>query len=400
MVPSKPIQTYGPCATTPGVCQDIANYCAHTYVSFECPMGSNIRCCPSGAGAAPPNIVQPGGSANPSMCKGLIFPLATGSLQHISVNWGGERNNGARCHAGIYLFSQGAKKVIAIADGVVTGVIANFLTCTCTGSNVVGGAVMVYHPSIDQTVNYGEITASSILVTQGQSVTQGEHLGTAGACCMLHFELYAGRQWPNLHWYPANGHVATNPDGCTHTSLSTKPAGILDPRPLINCLKPPGASLLTDAGVGSEQAVFEIPTPPTSTHAKQTISGGLIALIVIVGVLVVACIGVVVVCFLRQHRNKDGAPVVATDLVVRNALFDAEAGSSNKTMRAQTLGGMMTMRNDSDAVLPNETFELRKQTVASRSGTVSAGTYQCGKCSSVYSNADDLAQHIAKRHAS
>jgi murein DD-endopeptidase MepM/ murein hydrolase activator NlpD len=53
---------------------------------------------------------------------GAIFPIAAGSLGSISVNWGGSRSSGRRCHAGIDLYTTGAKRVVAVADGVVTGI--------------------------------------------------------------------------------------------------------------------------------------------------------------------------------------------------------------------------------------------------------------------------------------
>jgi len=387
-------------------------------------MGSNIRCCPTKAPpqAGPAPIIQPGKPSDTAACAGLIFPLATGSLQHISVNWGGSRNSGARCHAGIDLFSQGAKKVVAIADGVVTGTMTNFLTCTCTGSSVAAGAVMVYHASIDKTVNYGEITGSSIQVKQGQRVTQGQFLGTAGACCMLHFELYSGSQWPNLHWYPSTGNKATDPDGCTKTSLSTKPAGILDPRPLINCLKPAGASLLVDAGVGSEQAVISKVKPVVKkpVAVKGGIPGGYVALIVIVMALVVACVGVIVVCYVRQRRAAASHDAV----VVVNAAFglagtasgDVSNDAGSGVMSART-GMMMTMRaEETTTTLPNETFEMSRNVSSSTPVGVNSGasfaassskgklptsassTYQCGVCANTYADAHDLAQHVLLRH--
>jgi hypothetical protein len=95
-----------------------------------------------------------------------------------------------------------------------------------------------------------------------------------------------------------------------------------------------GASLLQDAGVGGEQVV---PAMLASSH--KTLSGGVIAAIVIVGVIVLLAIGVCIVCVLRRQRED-----VSTggELKVTNALFDPNAASSpdeTSPARANTVTG-------------------------------------------------------------
>ena len=60
--------------------------------------------------------------------KDLCFPLKQNSLSRVSVNWGGARGNGARCHAGIDVYTKSPGHVIAVEEGIVTNIF-NFLTC-------------------------------------------------------------------------------------------------------------------------------------------------------------------------------------------------------------------------------------------------------------------------------
>lgn len=87
-----------------------------------------------------------------------------------------------------------------MADGEVTAIFP-FLVCKDGwGCKQFGGcprqtnAVMIYHPSLGKTINYGEMDANQIKVSVGQKVTRGQVLGRASYCGMLHFELYQGRR--------------------------------------------------------------------------------------------------------------------------------------------------------------------------------------------------------------
>eukprot|EP01080_Neovahlkampfia_damariscottae_P003121 gene3121-5291_t len=60
--------------------------------------------------------------------SGLCFPVKQSSFSRVSVNWGGERGGGARCHAGIDIYTKSPGHVLAVEDGTVTNIF-NFLTC-------------------------------------------------------------------------------------------------------------------------------------------------------------------------------------------------------------------------------------------------------------------------------
>lgn len=170
----------------------------------------------------------------------LCFPLKQNSFNYVSVNWGGSRQNGARCHAGIDVMSKAPGDVVAVDDGTVTNIF-NFLVCregwACSGGKCPNGrqtvAVMVYHPSLGKTINYGEVDGDHVAVRSGQAVKKGQRIGRAGYCGMLHFEIYSGRQSANKQWYPPSGGRAENPDKCARQYMGTKPAGLEDPRPWI-----------------------------------------------------------------------------------------------------------------------------------------------------------------------
>jgi len=435
-------KTYGPCANVEGVCQDIKHPCALSYLSFQCPgvSVSNVRCCPTkqlvdiGLDGEKWRLIPgpPAATCN----KNLMFPLAPGSLQFVSVNFGGKRNGGSQCHAGIDLFAHNAKKVVAMTDGIVTNVINNFITCKCTGKPMQAGAVLIYHPSIGQTINYAEMGTSSIAVKKGATVARGQVLGTADACCLLHIELYNGSHAQPLHWLPnkMNGKTSYDPDGCTHNSMDVKPAALLDPRPMINCVKPAGASLLQDAGVGGEQVAGV--NSPSGKH----ISAGVIAAIVIVGVLVLVAIGVCVGCLLRRQQIARSA--AGGELSVKNELYSADAVTSNTapqpassalptpparspTMTAPTSfnsggtigynsGGTMpyssggTMSYDGGTMMSSmsEGTMLRRPQPTpggtfiggTNRATEAVGQFPCTICGKEYQYATDLEQHRLLRH--
>jgi hypothetical protein len=284
------------------------------------------------SGSNPPPIVVPGAAVDPSMCAGLTFPLSSGSLQHISVNFGAPRAD-STCHTGIDLFTQGSRRVLAMADGVVTAIDAVSNECNCTGTPTKASSVYIYHASIQQTVNYGDMTASNVQVTVGQMVSRGDYIGTAGACCLLHFELLQGEQTSTSTWTPAAGVVPVNPDGCVQRSLSTLPSMVLDPRPLINCIKPATASLLEDSGVGSEYFV------QAAASVSTRLGAGYIVLIVIVVLLVLASVGVCVFCFVRQRsRNGD-----AENIAYANPAYNIAPVEMSNRSNSKPSGGSGTI---------------------------------------------------------
>jgi len=244
----------------------------------------------------------------------------------------------------------------------------------------------------------------------------------SGKCCLLHFETYAGQISAPLEWTPTPGKISYNPDGCVHNSIATKPAALLDPRPLLNCLKPATASLLQDSGVGSEEQQADQVSAATKGH----LSPGYIALIVIVAVLVCVAIGVMVFCLVRRGRRNASS----NDMVVSNSLYDPNAqtqqasGADNNsavffsardvpmsggTMSMGTMGGAdstQLMRPSGSAApighfktatafdLPTPNFATRTMT----SPVEMPGQFQCTICQKSYQYQTDLTAHNQLRH--
>lgn len=175
--------------------------------------------------------------------SGMCFPIAQNSFKANTRNFGSPRNNGAKCHAGIDLFTQGDGTIVAIDDGVVTNIHRFMEDC----DNGPGDAVLIYHPNVQGgvTINYGEMNRAGIQVSIGQSVRRGQYLGKATACqsggnTMLHFELYKGRISATQRWdqLPAGMSVTQNNE-CIANSLlwNVKPAVLLNPGDLLNSVQ-------------------------------------------------------------------------------------------------------------------------------------------------------------------
>jgi len=164
----------------------------------------------------------------------LCFPLKANAFLRVSNNWGDARSDGARCHAGIDIYTKSPGHSAAVEDGVVTGIF-NFLYCNSGwGGAGQSSAVLVYHTKLDKTFNYGEIDTNKVAVRVGQQVKKGQNLGVASHCGMLHFEVYRGRQTVNFRWSPPAGRRVTQPGQCHREFMSTKPSQLEDPRPWVN----------------------------------------------------------------------------------------------------------------------------------------------------------------------
>jgi hypothetical protein len=99
-----------------------------------------------------------------------------------------------------------------VADGVVKATNPEFTKCEGSWA----GNILVYHPSLDHTINYGEINTDSILVQAGQQVEAGAYLGNATVCGMLHLEAYQGKVARTKRWNPPRGQkVHKQPHYCT-----------------------------------------------------------------------------------------------------------------------------------------------------------------------------------------
>ncbi|MBD3359901.1 MAG: peptidoglycan DD-metalloendopeptidase family protein [Candidatus Buchananbacteria bacterium] len=177
--------------------------------------------------------------ANYPSIGGKCFPVAANSFKKISWNWGNRRSDGKRCHAGIDIYTKSPGHVIAIAEGVITGISKNFYTCKSgwTGPGKVG-KIMINHGI--HTINYAEIDVDKFAggIRIGKTVKAGEFLGVAGHCGMLHFELYKGKTSNSTPWYPPSGkRVGGAANYCRAHYLSSKPANLLDPSKTIQALQ-------------------------------------------------------------------------------------------------------------------------------------------------------------------
>lgn len=200
-----------------------------------------------------------------------IFPIQQGSYDLIKYDWGNSRTltksdgskvaNG-RCHAGIDIETKSPGNVVAVADGVITNVIHNWYTCSDGwGLPVSNGkkipqpidAVLVYHPSLGKTITYGEIDNDHLgtNIVTGAMVKQGQLIGRAGYCGVLHFELYQGSVDTTKQWIPTNGQLVTSPNQCRSDYLATKPAELLDPTSLLQQLESKGGSTSTSTPTAS-----------------------------------------------------------------------------------------------------------------------------------------------------
>ncbi len=102
-----------------------------------------------------------------------------------------------RMHAGIDLYADYGDPVVAITDGQVLGFHNAAPLSTCF--------LLIYHPALDITVNYGEVHHESLMrmgLMVGDEVRAGQVIGAVGRMSsdvkdggsMLHVDTYAGRQ--------------------------------------------------------------------------------------------------------------------------------------------------------------------------------------------------------------
>jgi hypothetical protein len=351
-----------PCRGVTGTCLDSSvSTCSPAFLTGKCPGPNEVRCCPSGGVAGmvmsgsnqdPDQPVSSGGGSCSSY-GGLTFPLASGSLSKISVAWGGSRQGGKRCHAGLDIHTQGPQTVVAVSDGVVVNIMRNWYSCA--GGTI--DAIMVYHESgalAGKTINYGEVNPGTYTLGVGSRVSRGQRIATASRCKMLHFELYSGRQTGSQRWYPASGSVGA---GCASNSLSTKPSVLLDPRPLIRCTMPAnarfngGVGFLNSAEIGSLSDEGEEGEEATGIESVGAIVGIVIAFLVVIALVV----GVVVAVRIRRARRAN-APV-------------------------------MTVTNDAYAAAAYAT-----------TAPADFGHFTCTQCGKEYNYQNDLVTHVATRH--
>jgi hypothetical protein len=108
------------------------------YLTGYCPGDKYNKCCKAsssspGGNQPDPNPVLP---SQPVGSGGGVFPVTSGSLGSISVNWGGSRSGGSRCHAGIDLYTTGAARIQAIAAGTVVSIMRGWYVPTIVGKKL------------------------------------------------------------------------------------------------------------------------------------------------------------------------------------------------------------------------------------------------------------------------
>jgi hypothetical protein len=347
-----------PCQGVAGTCLDSSvSTCSSAFLSRKCPGPTEVRCCPSGgvagnvmSGSQDPDQPVSSGSGSCSQYGGLVFPLASGSLAEISVNWGLARENGARCHAGLDIYTSGARTVVAMSDGVVTNIINPWYRCS--GKAIV--AILVYHESGSlggKTINYGEVDPGSYSVSAGSRVSRGQRLGTATHCRMLHFELYDGRTSATQRWYPSSGRVGP---GCASNSMGSKPRALLDPRPIIRCTMPSGARFRNGVGFlnSAELSSLQQDDDVEGEEPVKLDIGGIVGIVVAFLVLIAIAVGVVL--FMRMRRSRQNS---AASMTVPNAAYTTAAPAD-------------------------------------------FGHFACSQCGKEYNYETDLKTHIATRHTS
>lgn len=99
---------------------------------------------------------------------GMVFPVA-GKKSIIGSFWGAGRDGGKRKHEGIDIFARKGTPVVAVADGIVMD----------AGITPRGGKTVWLRSSNDNHYYY-YAHLDKQLVQFGQSVKQGQHLGTVG----------------------------------------------------------------------------------------------------------------------------------------------------------------------------------------------------------------------------
>jgi hypothetical protein len=294
------------------------------FLTGKCPGGTEVRCCPSGGVAGTVMAAVTGPRSARELGLGLVLVvrrprvparvgLALGDLGQL-----GRPAQSARCHAGLDIYTSGAKTVVAMSDGVVTAMLKNWYSCT--GGSI--DAILVYHESgalAGKTINYGEVNPGTYSVSVGSRVSRGQTLATASRCGMLHFELYSGRQTANQRWLPASGNVGS---GCAGNSLSTKPGVLLDPRPIIRCTMPSGARFRNGIGFLNSGELSKFSEDLDNEEGEETTGldvGGIIGIVVAFLVLCALVAGVAM--FIRMRRARGSAQSMS----VSNAAYSTSA---------------------------------------------------------------------------
>lgn len=183
-------------------------------------------------------------------------------------------------------------------------------------------------------MNYGEINRGSHNHYVGERITKGTIMGVASYCGMAHIEIYQGRRSGTTQWTrrPCN--------------IAQYPAPILDPRPTLRCLAPPGARLrggrsflMDDYDPASDPSQFNHIIDPEDDAGDANKDGdgdgpdgGLIAGIVLL-VLCLCCVLAVGLFFALRPVDDDEQG----DTMYANEYYGAAADpQSNRTVEMNT----------------------------------------------------------------
>jgi hypothetical protein len=193
------------------------------------------------------------------------------------------------------------------------------------------------------------VEKGSYTVRVGSQVRRGERLATARSCGMLHFELYQGRQTANQRWSPAGGRVTGA--GCAANSLQTKPSALLDPRPLLRCIMPPGARFRGGTGFLNNGDLSMLDDDLEGDQSVELGAGEIVG--IVIGMLVCIALVVAAAVFYRIRKASSGsAPAMS---------------------------------------VPNQVY-------AQPSVPADLGHFTCDQCGKEYNYANDLAIHKSTRH--
>ena len=186
------------------------------------------------------NEVYPSGKVGEVTPTNLCFPITSDSFESNRDNFGSPRNEGARCHAGIDLFTRGEAKVVAIDGGTIISKKVFIRDC----ENGKGWRVLIYHPRLGKTINYAELNANSpvLKLAEGASVSRGQFLGTADVCAdegktMLHLEMYEGIVDEPTPWPLPSGTTIKEKNQCDFDPTITKPALLLNPATFLSTIR-------------------------------------------------------------------------------------------------------------------------------------------------------------------
>lgn len=193
--------------------------------------------------SSPDGRVDPNGRTwreltSPALGAGPYFPfsrLPDASYHTGMRQFGSSRSynkvKGQRCHAGCDLYYPQGTPIHAVEEGtVVKGPVGFYL-----GTD----ELCIYHPRMNKTIRYGEITTGSSPFREGDKVRAGDKIATVGkmtgiSSTMLHLELYIGRQIPVAVYHGGKEGVITSGTNMGQTKPYYRLQSLTDPTPFVD----------------------------------------------------------------------------------------------------------------------------------------------------------------------